>query len=60
MKSKQSNRIRKAKRTLEKMLDSLEPYLPKRDLRPPPPPKAWRLPTCTVPKADEAGKPSLV
>ncbi len=40
---KKQQKLRQAKISFEKMLDILRPYLPKADIRPPEPPKQWRL-----------------
>jgi hypothetical protein len=40
---KKNKKLRQAKTSFEKMLDILRPYLPKADIRPPEPPRQWRL-----------------
>lgn len=37
-------RLRKATRSFDKMLESLRPFLPKPDIRPPRPLKTWKIP----------------
>lgn len=42
----------KAKRSFIKMMETLEPFLPKPDRMPPEQPKDWQLPEIRVPEAN--------